>query len=344
LTRYNAYVKERLRSLELDPQLTRAFAETFISRWDCYPRQVDNGTYIQMREPLTFPKITKHLTNARLGFKPFTIGAYALDEHSQARWVCFDADADHQWQHLRELSRILSVQDVPTYLEPSRRGGHLWLFTPLLSGKDIRTFARNLLAKYKIAELDEEKKRKIEIYPKQDVLGEGAGSFVRLPLGVHLKTGQVYHFVDHQGLPIAPTIREQIRLLGQPQRIPQAFITSFLSNEVQVFPPPPKPPPEFKKYTPRHNEPLSEALKNAISVFDFVSRYVYLNEQGRGLCPFHDDHAKSFGVNKGRDYWHCFAGCGGGSIIDFWMKWREVHGQDSSFVATVKELRGMLLT
>lgn len=336
-------MNERLRSVELDPQLTRAFAETFIPRWDCYPRQVDNGTYIQMREPLTIPKITRHLTNVRLGFKPFTIGAYALDENSKARWVCFDADADEQWQKLRELAISLSIQDLPTYLEPSRRGGHLWLFTPLLSGKDIRMFARNLLAKHKISELDEEKKRRIEIYPKQEVLGEGAGSFVRLPLGVHLKTGQVYHFIDHQGQPIAPTIREQLRILGKPERVPQDFITQFLSKEVQVFPPPSKPPPEFKKYTPHHNEPLSESLKHAISVFDFVSRYVPLNEQGRGLCPFHDDHAKSFGVNKGRDYWHCFAGCGGGSIIDFWMKWREIHGQDSSFVATVKELRMMLL-
>lgn len=335
--------KERLRSVELDPHLTRAFAETFISRWDCYPLQVENGTYIQAREPLAITKVVKHLTNVHLGYKPFTIGAYALDQQSQAKWVCFDADAQEQWEQLRGLARSLTIRGVPAYLEPSRRGGHLWLFTPQFAGTDIRRFARNLLAKHDVAEFDENKKRRIEIYPKQDVLGEGAGSFVRLPLGVHRKSGQVYHFVDLDGQPIAPTIRDQIRILGQPQRISQDFIQTFLSKEVQVFPPPPKPPPEFKKYTPRHNEPLSESLKHAISIFDFVSRYVHLNEQGRGLCPFHDDHAKSFGVNKGRDYWHCFAGCGGGSIIDFWMKWRGIHGQDDSFVATVKELRAMLL-
>lgn len=202
----------------------------------------------------------------------------------------------------------------------------------------------------KIAEYGEDRKRRIEIYPKQDVLGEGAGSFVRLPLGVHQKSGQVYHFVDFDGKPIAPSIREQMKVLGQPNRVSQDFVNAILAQEVEVPAPPPKPSPKFKKRKARHDEPLSESLKHAISVFDFISRYVDLNEQGRGLCPFHDDHERSFAVNKQRNYWHCFAGClthdgnKGGSIIDFWMKWREAHGQDSSFAATVRELREMLLT
>ncbi|GEM_PF-720618 len=347
---YTTHVSERLRSAELDPNLTRAFAETFISRWDCYPLQVENGTYTQVREKLTLTHIFKHLTNARLGYKPFTIGAYALNEQSQAKWVCFDADALHQWAELWRLAWSLQEVGVPTYLEPSRRGGHLWLFTPLLSGTEIRQFSRKLLVMEKIAEYGDDKKRRIEIYPKQDVLGEGAGSFVRLPLGVHMKTGQVYHFVDLDGKPIAPSVREQLKVLGQPSRVSSDFIATILAQELELPTPPPKPSPKFKKRKPRHNEPLSESLKHAISVHDFVSRYVALNEQGRGLCPFHDDHEKSFAVNKQRNYWHCFAGClttdgnKGGSIIDFWMKWRETHGQDGSFTETVKELREMLLS
>lgn len=340
---YNVWVPERLRSVELDPNLTRAFAATFISRWDGYPLQVEDGTYVQIREKLTLTHIFKHLTDARLGFKPFTIGAYALNEKSQAKWVCFDADAAEQWAQLWRLARSLREADVPSYLEPSRRGGHLWLFTPLLSGTDIRQFARKLLVMEKIAEYGQDRKRRIEIYPKQDALGEGAGSFVRLPLGVHLKTGQVYHFVDFEGKPLAPTVREQLELLGHPNKVAQEFINVILAQVVEVPAPPPKPSLKFKKRKPRHHEPLSESLKHAISVHDFVSRYVTLNEQGRGLCPFHDDQAKSFAVNKVRNYWHCFAGCGGGSIIDFWMKWREAHGQDASFAETVKELRQLLL-
>jgi DNA primase len=71
---------------------------------------------------------------------------------------------------------------------------------------------------------------------------------------------------------------------------------------------------------------VSEKIKASVTVLEFVSQYVDLKptESGAvGLCPFHDDHRPSFGVNDEGNYWHCFAGCGGGSVIDFWMKWRE---------------------
>ncbi len=339
--------KETLSSLELDPTLIRAFAETFIPRWDWYALQIKDGTYIQKRESLTLSMVTKHLTQARRGYIPFTLGAYALDSQNVARWVCFDADAQPQWEHLLMLSRNLRERGVISYLEPSRRGGHLWLFTPPLAGKAIRLFAQRLLEREQIP-VSEGNRPLIEIYPKQDMLSEGAGSFVRLPLGVHMKTMQAYHFINLDGNPLAPTVREQIAILGKPDRVPQEFISRFLKRSttemVQVFPPPPPTHPEFEKHTPNYREPLSESIKNAISVYDFVSRYVPLNELGRGLCPFHDDHKKSFGVNRERNYWHCYAGCGGGSIIDFWMKWREAQGQSGSFTETVKSLRDMLLS
>ncbi len=53
---------------------------------------------------------------------------------------------------------------------------------------------------------------------------------------------------------------------------------------------------------------------------------------------FHDDHHASFGVNDEGNYWHCFAGCGGGSVIDFWMKWRKCD-----FTTVVRELAKVLL-
>lgn len=87
----------------------------------------------------------------------------------------------------------------------------------------------------------------------------------------------------------------------------------------------------------------SARIMNAITVFEFVGRYVELDQEGRGLCPFHDDRRASFSVSRDGNYWHCFAGCGGGSIIDFWMRWRAKNGQDSSFVATITDLARMLL-
>jgi DNA primase len=73
-----------------------------------------------------------------------------------------------------------------------------------------------------------------------------------------------------------------------------------------------------------------------------VSRYIELDERGRGYCSFHEDQHQSFGVHRERNFWHCYAGCGGGSIIDFWQKWREKQGQDPSFKATLAELAKLL--
>lgn len=52
-----------------------------------------------------------------------------------------------------------------------------------------------------------------------------------------------------------------------------------------------------------------------------------------GRCPFHDDLRPSLGVNDEGEYWHCLAACGGGSLIDFRMKWRE-----SYFASAIREL------
>jgi DNA primase len=43
-----------------------------------------------------------------------------------------------------------------------------------------------------------------------------------------------------------------------------------------------------------------------------------------GLCPFHADTHPSLAVNLAENYWQCFAGCGGGTIIDFYMQWYSV--------------------
>jgi DNA primase len=50
-----------------------------------------------------------------------------------------------------------------------------------------------------------------------------------------------------------------------------------------------------------------------------------------------DDEHQSFSVNRDGSYWNCFAGCGGGTIIDFWIKFKGVELGEA-----VHELRKML--
>mgnify|MGYP002642485638 CR=1 FL=1 len=91
---------------------------------------------------------------------------------------------------------------------------------------------------------------------------------------------------------------------------------------------------------------LVTQIQQSNDIVDIVSEHLNLINKGKdmvGLCPFHDDHKQSFSVDDRGNYWRCFAACKGNTIIDFQMKWRELHGQDSSFTATITELAQLLL-
>lgn len=94
----------------------------------------------------------------------------------------------------------------------------------------------------------------------------------------------------------------------------------------------------------RERATLSERIKVKVSVLEFVSQYVDLKPATSCCfcrskkCPFDDDHHPSFGVNDAGNYWHRFAGCGRGSVIDFWMRWRKCD-----FTTAIRELAEMVL-
>lgn len=303
---------------ELEP-LAAGLAHTFINRWNIHARQMDDGSYICIHSPLVSAHLVAHLCGE------ITLGAYLLDPSSHAKYIVFDADTEAQLDHLASASASLAERQIPSYLEASRRGGHLWLFFPHpIPGSEARRFGRTLSERYHLTD--------IELYPKQDQARNGPGSLIRLPFGIHRKTGRRYGFLTPtlQPLPMSP--KEQLRLLADPETVPDTFLHAI---PTQVS-------PQAKKRLPggveQLTDPLSTRIKDSISVLDFVSQYVDLSPSGRGHCPFHDDQHASFAVNAENNYWSCFAGCGGGSIIDFWMKY-----QHCDFKTAVRELAGMLL-
>lgn len=312
----------------IDPETLRAFTHSFITRFDRYSEQQADGSYRAVRQPLTPAIVEAHLRGSR------TLGVYALDTSSHARWICFDADSEAEWDGLLALAEDCRKQGAPVYLELSRRGGHLWMFfASPLSGYNARRFGSQLLAEHQL--------ETVELYPKQDQLHTGPGSLVRLPLGVHRKSGTRYPFISLSGELLAPSVREQMRLLAAPLRLPPAFVQEVLNRVPEAKPA--APTVRFAVQSCIPGDTPSERIKNQIGVYDFVSRYVQLNRGGRGLCPFHDDHVESFSVSREGNYWHCFAGCGGGSVIDFWMRWRQLQGLDPGFTASIRELAQMLL-
>lgn len=93
--------KERPPFPEFEMAVVKAYTSTFMQRDDCYPLQLEDGTYATVKKPFHINLVTAHL-QGRL-----TLGAYALDENHTARWLCFDADNPDQWAEIQIVAQQL---------------------------------------------------------------------------------------------------------------------------------------------------------------------------------------------------------------------------------------------
>jgi hypothetical protein len=296
--------------------------KAFIQRDDMFASQLEDGRYVAIKEPLTERHLVLHLQSH------ITLGTYMMAHDSTTRLMALDADGENGLVDLAELSYELETEGIPSYLETSRRGGHLWFFFERPhKGIQVRAFGKGVLNAHTI--------EGVELYPKQDRLHGGPGSLVKLPFGIHRRSGQRYPFIHRDGAWIAPTVREQIRILSAPETVPEAILGVYAVKELE----------KQERRIPKASGTVYESneverVKTAIPLMDFISAYVDLRPVASGAvgrCPFHDDQHPSFGVNQEGNYWQCFSGCGSGSIIDFWMKWNGVE-----FSQAVKELAELL--
>lgn len=106
----------------MDERLVEAFGEWVIGRWSDYAVQKDDGRYARVGHPLTLTVVQAHLTGK------LTLGSYVLDERGRCGHAVFDADQQDGLATLAEVSQRLAAEDIPSVLEASRRGGHLWVF------------------------------------------------------------------------------------------------------------------------------------------------------------------------------------------------------------------------
>lgn len=193
-----------------------------------------------------------------------------------------------------------------------------------IPGKKARRFGNELARIHKLTN--------VELFPKQDKLDNGPDLLIRLPFGMHRKTGECYDFIGPDHKPMAAPLVDKVKLFCALETVPEAALEAMLpqaSNRSKTT---------VSKAVDEFEMPISERIKDSISVYDFVGQYVELSPSGRGLCPFHDDRHTSFSVNVEDNYWNCFAGCGGGSIIDFW-----IMRENCSFNEAIKKLAYILL-
>jgi hypothetical protein len=189
--------------------------ELFVNRTDAYAIQQADGTYRRVSGELTREHIRRHLRGE------ITLGVYATSQESLSRWICFDFDGDDGPAESQKLLDYLLSKDAyrgAVMLEDTGgrdgKGRHLWIFFAPTPAKYLKWLAQQLLKKAGIT-------CEAEIFPKTTEITPDSpyGSLVRLPLGIHRKTGSwskmlypqtVEDFLNIQPVTIPENIRKQI--------------------------------------------------------------------------------------------------------------------------------------
>jgi hypothetical protein len=301
---------------ELSHELLEGYASLFVQRSDQYAVQQRDGSYWRVEEPLSLSHLAAHLE------RRWTLGSYVLDASSRCSFAVFDADGEDGLERLALLSEELLRERVPTLLEASRRGGHLWVHLVEPTSAQV---VRAWLLPYAIT-------IGVELYPKQAWLAAGgSGSLIRLPLGVHQQNRGWYPFLERSSwgelVPVGHTVEEccrwicqQVQRVTVPASVAVACSLSMpVQNELRMN-------VESGKsvHMASHESYASiRAWCQAQDIQTVIGRYVALDGRGVGSCPFKEHHYRgdmrpSFQVFRGSNqHWYCYSWRRAGDLFDF---------------------------
>ncbi|NWF57471.1 MAG: hypothetical protein HXY45_22045 [Syntrophaceae bacterium] len=256
---YQAKTQQAVESGELSPEEallspTEAqlihFTTLFSGREAVYARQwvspTGNAGYTPIHEPLTILVAKNHI----LGHH--TIGVYQLRLDNTVNFIAFDIDIakaalargitdrkiwERQVKEAHSLAcRLLDIaagMELPLYLEDSGfKGRHVWLFLERpIPAKAAKRFAEGLAGQLPPPPAGVH----LEIFPKQAyVPGEGLGNLIKLPLGIHRKTGRRGVFISADGQPF----EHQLAYLDKMERVKKEKIFEAIQR---FFGPAPSP-------------------------------------------------------------------------------------------------------
>lgn len=315
-------------------ELVQAYASLFVHCWQQYAVQQRDGSYWRVAESLSLFLLAAHLAGR------WTLGTYLLDGAGTCAFAVFDADSADGLVRLTGLAGELAQQGVPTVLEASRRGGHLWVH---LSEPTPAAVVRAWLVPYAVA-------FGVEFYPKQDRLAPGgSGSLIRLPLGIHRQSRGWYPFVEMtvQGelVPVGETVAACCAWVwGNVQRVavPHEVLLALSSagalqgadgSRVSGRVAPDAGPGSIPSWCRLHD------------IVAVIGRFVVLDHRGVGSCPFKTHHYRgdlrpSFQVFGGDNpHWYCYTWQRAGDLFDFLCLYHQISPQE----AWVRLQKGTLL-
>lgn len=239
-----------------DADLVR-FCHLFAGREDTHARMWRDGEQVgwsPVPQPLTPELLRAHVAGTA------TLGVYALRLDGTVGWIALDLDATPEALRrargdaaataalrakihragLAFRDRLRAV-GVPALLEDSGyKGRHLWVFlTAPAPGPRVHAAARALSA---LGPADAD--LRVEAFPKQgQVRPDGLGNLVKLPLGLHLRSGRRADLLGEGGEPLAdpwPVLRSAPRIgLEELERVVPAAPPAAAPVEAGDGPPAP---------------------------------------------------------------------------------------------------------
>ena len=289
-----------------------SYASLFVHRWDTYAVQQRDGGYVRVgSEPLSLPLLMAHIEGR------ITLGTYLLDAQGTCSFAVFDDDRDDGLMWLAVLAGELAREGIPTILEASRRGGHLWIhFAEPTSGATVRAWLLPYAQAFRM-----------ELYPKQDALDRGMwGSLIRLPLGIHQRSRGWYPFVVLSSfwevLPVGDTVEDCLAwAYANVQRVQVPLQNEHVAQESKSA---------CRGSVQRTS--VVPAVSSGMSIREWcqsqdivcvIGRYVALDRRGIGSCPFPKHHHRgdvrpSFQVFGEPDpHWYCYTWRHAGDLFTF---------------------------
>jgi hypothetical protein len=193
------------------------FTTLFASREGVYARQWVSPTgesgYTPIQEPLTVTVAENHILGN------YTIGAYPVRLDNTVNYIAFDFDvakfavakaisSEKLWNAVMnkvhsaacKLVDVSAANELPIYMEDSGfKGRHCWIFCERAVPAGVaKKFADLLVAQ--ILHLPSEVT--VEVFPKQTTVKRGGlGNLIKLPLGIHKRTGKRSLFIQPDGTP-----------------------------------------------------------------------------------------------------------------------------------------------
>jgi len=236
--------------------------------------------YRKVDEPLTEEVLKKHLRGE------IAVAVYVISEDNRCWFGVYDWDEKGVAEKVITLKRTLEHFELPALIEPTGgRGVHLWTFFDGVSSEKVYKLLHIL--REKAAESLELAPEELvrEVFPKQPSIPPGGfGNAVKLPWGVHPRTGKRSNFVDESGNKLDESIFDSV-VPASEEKVDE-ILAEFEPEEELPELEPEKPPEEEKKIVfttvcPCVNRFLSEGCFPDVNRNEAILRYgIHLKKQG----------------------------------------------------------------